>query len=404
MLCVRRREFITFLGGAAAAWPLGARAQQSTIAAKFLTVDDPRNVGSALQEIVARNLAPMVPADGAGGVAVALRMNGRTFFFNYGWAHRAGERPITTDSLFNLASLRKVFEVTLLALAAQQGELSVDDPVARHVIELQQGKDIRRVTLAQLATHTSGLLLPHDRPPWPEKHYNFPEFIRALNAWKTSPGEQPGNQHRYAHAGFVLLQLALARRFGAPIEELIDQKVLRPLGMTSTILPPHDKEGRSVLAPAFKHRVVQGYSKDGERIGVPGNQQTHYDFPGGGQMFSSARDLAVLLAANLGELPIGRKLQSAMQLTQQGVLRIGPKSAQALAWEVNEIEDLLIVDKPGGLNNSSTYLGLVPSRNLGIVILSNRGSQYPYEVARQVLLPELARYQSPATAKRSRRA
>jgi beta-lactamase class C len=146
----------------------------------------------------------------------------------------------------------------------------------------------------------------------------------------------------------------------------------------------------------LKHRVVQGYSEDGERVGAPGNQQSYYKFPGGGQMFSSARDLAVLVAANLDDLPIDRRLKSALQFTQQGLFRIAPNSTQALAWEVNESEGLTIVDKPGGLNNSSTYLGLLPSKKLGIVILSNRGSLHPYAVARQAFLPTLARYQSPA--------
>ena len=62
---------------------------------------------------VARHVHSIVPADGAGGVAVAMRIEGRTLFFNYGWADRASKRPITSDTLFNLASLRKVFEATL---------------------------------------------------------------------------------------------------------------------------------------------------------------------------------------------------------------------------------------------------------------------------------------------------
>src|SRR5262245_59388945 len=108
------------------------------------------------ERIVTRHVAPIVPPDGAGGVAVALRIEGRSLFFNYGWADRANERPITTDTLFNLASLRKVFEATLLAQAVRNGDLRLDDPVAKYVVELQQGGDIRQVTLGQLATHTSG--------------------------------------------------------------------------------------------------------------------------------------------------------------------------------------------------------------------------------------------------------
>jgi beta-lactamase class C len=139
-----------------------------------------------IEQTVARHISTIVPADGAGGVAVALRLDGRALFFNYGWADRATKRPITSDTLFNLASLRKVFETTLLAQAVHNRELTLDEPVAKYVSELEQASDIGRVTLGQLATHTSGLLLPQDHPPWPHWGYTLSEFIRTLNDWKAT--------------------------------------------------------------------------------------------------------------------------------------------------------------------------------------------------------------------------
>src|SRR6267142_1675927 len=59
----------------------------------------------ALRRIVAQKIQPLIPTDGAGGAAVALRIRGRTLFLNTGWADLAEKRPITSDSLFNLASI-----------------------------------------------------------------------------------------------------------------------------------------------------------------------------------------------------------------------------------------------------------------------------------------------------------
>src|SRR5260370_23749502 len=358
-------------------------------------VAGPTDVSRAMSDgevgrIVAEEIKPMLPANGAGGVAAAVRIEGRTLFFNYGFADLADKRPITSDSLFNLASIRKTFEVTLLAQAVKQGELDLDDPVAKYVVELQQGGYIRRVTFGQLATHTSGLLFPTDHPPWPEKGYTLAQFIDALNRWTPQRGEEPGKQHTYTHAGFVLLALALERRFATPIAELIDRRVLAPLGMTSTFVPERAADGRGGLAPPLVRRALQGYSKDGDPVGAPGDQQGYFNFPGNGQMFSSARDLAAFLAAHLGERPVAPVLREAMQLTTQGVFRINPRNTQALAWEVNDFGGPLIVDKPRGLNNSSTYIGMVPERKVGLVILANRGDQHPHEMARQKLLPALA--------------
>ena len=335
-------------------------------------------------EIVARHIQTIVPSDGAGGAAVALRMAGRTSFFNYGWADRAGRRPITADTLFNLASLRKVFETTLLADAVRNGEMSLKDPAAKYVTELQAGGDILRVTLGQLGSHTSGLLLPQDHPPWPDWGYTLPEFISTLNAWQAD--QEPGRQHLYTHAGFILLQLAIERRYGMPIDELMEQRLLGPLDMTSTALPRGDDSPRGRLSPAHKSRAVQGYGDDGEAVGEPGDQRSYYHWLGTGQMFSSVRDMAAFLAANLGEGPVRPALREAMALAQRSVVTIGERNLQALAWEIRSGAKPVIIEKYGGLNNASAYIGMVPSRKLGIVILANRGNLYPNEVGRRILI------------------
>ena len=158
-------------------------------------------------------------------------------------------------------------EATLLAQAVRNGELTLEEPVARYVTELARDNDIGRVTLGHLATHTSGLLLPQDHPPWPDWGYTLPEFISTLNEWKAD--KPPGMQHTYTHGGYILLQLALERRYGTTIDELIEQRILRPLGMTSTTLPRGDESPRGHLSPEEKRRAVQGYADDGTPVGEP---------------------------------------------------------------------------------------------------------------------------------------
>jgi beta-lactamase class C len=111
-----------------------------------------------VEAIVAQKVQPIVPGNGkGGGVAVAVRINGETRFFNYGFANDARNERVTADSIFNLGSVGKLFATTTLAEAVKRGELSLEDPVAKYVTELQRGGDIRRITLGQLASHTSGL-------------------------------------------------------------------------------------------------------------------------------------------------------------------------------------------------------------------------------------------------------
>lgn len=342
-----------------------------------------------MRDIVTNELAPTVTPDHPGGLAAALYAGSDVEFFNYGFADDAGKRPVTPDTLFNLGSLRKPFEATLVALGTLRGELRLDDPLPKYLPELT-GDYIRRVTIGELVAHTSGLLLPTDHPPWPDENFSRAQFIDMLNGWRPQVGEVPGKQRVYSHAGYVLLQLVLERRYGAAISTLFEQRILGPLGMNATSVPERGEDGRAIKDQAWMQRAVQGYSDQGMAIGPIGNQQSYFDFPGTGQMFSSPRDLATFVAACVDGRSIDAHLREALRLTQREIFRVDEKFGQAMAWENVRLPGVTVVDKPGGLNNASGYIGLVPARRIGIVLLANRG-EYPHEIARYKILPALAR-------------
>jgi beta-lactamase class C len=348
-------------------------------------------VDTEVQDIVATDLAPEV--GNKGGLAVAVYAGGHTQFFSYGFANQATKQSITPDTLFNLASVRKPFEATLVALGTLRGELNLDDPMSKYVPELR-GDYIKQVTIGELVTHTSGLLLPTDHPPWPNESFTLGQFFDMLNAWTPQSGEAPGKQRIYTHAGYVLLQLVLERRYHLPIRELIETRILKPLGMKETFVPDRGEDNRAEMTPQLLQRVVQGYSDSGAAIGPPGNQQSYYDFPGTGQMFSSARDLAIFMAACLGGKVADPQLGEALRMTQQEKFRVSEKFGQAMAWENVRLDNVEVVDKPGGLNNATAYIGLVPAHQVGIVLLANSGN-FPYEAARYDILPKLARLNAP---------
>jgi beta-lactamase class C len=330
-----------------------------------------------IEQIVRQKVQPILPKGGGGGVAVAVRMSGNTQFFNYGMADKAQNRPVTADSIFNLGSVGKLFATTLLAQAVKQGQLSLDDPVAKYVTELQRGGDIRRITLGQLASHTSGL---PDRPGqyerWHRGKYTWPDFVRFLNSWKADPKHEPGQQYLYSDTAMVLLRIALQRRFNTPFAQLMRQRITGPLGMTSTALP---------LPRNLLGRAVQGYSSTGQPIGQPGMEGGTFQWPGSGQIYSSARDMATFLVANLGELPDHRPIENAMALAQQGVFQVKPNFNQGLAWQDVGSGNLTIIDKNGGLPNTSTYIGFASQQKLGVVILVNRGKQHATLIGRQII-------------------
>jgi beta-lactamase class C len=331
-----------------------------------------------IEQIVAQKVQPILPKNGeGGGVAVAVQMNGKTSFFNYGMADNAQNRPVTVDSIFNLGSVGKVFATTLLAQAVKNGELSLDDPVAKYVTELQRGGDIRRIRLGQLASHTSGLpRVPQQYETWHRGRYTWPDFVRFLNSWKAVANHEPGQQYLYSNAAMVLLRVALERRFNTRFAALIHQRLTGPLGMTSTALPlPRDLLGRA----------VQGYNPSGRPVGRPGMEGGTFQWPGSGQIYSSSRDMATFLAANLGELPGHVPIQNAMAFAHQGVFTVSQRLTIGLAWQIVSAGNFTIIDKNGGLQNTSTYIGFAPQKKLGVVILVNRGKQHATGIGRQII-------------------
>jgi beta-lactamase class C len=162
--------------------------------------------------------------------------------------------------------------------------------------------------------------------------------------------------------------------------------------MKSTLLPERGPDGHSILTPELIQRAVQGYLYNGMPVGSPGDQHSYFNFAGTEQMFSSARDLAIFLDACLGVRAADPQLLEALQMTQREMIRVSPELGQAMAWETVHVDGITIVDKPGGLNNASAYIGFVPARKVGVVLLANR-SDFPYEIARERLLSAFSRLQ-----------
>ena len=106
-------------------------------------------------------------------------------------------------------------------------------------------------------------------------------------------------------------------------------------------------------APELLRKTVQGYSEHGAPIGPPGNQQGYFDFPGTGQMFSTARDLVTFMVACIDGNVADPQLREALRMTQAKAFHVDRKFGQAMAWVLGDVA----IDKPGGLNDASAYVG-----------------------------------------------
>jgi beta-lactamase class C len=104
---------------------------------------------------VDRAIRPLLDEHDVPGMAVALTVDGRQHFFNYGVASKAENAPVTSDTLFEIGSVSKTFTAVLASYAQILGKLSLDDHPGTHMPELPRAP-IDAASLLNLGTYTAG--------------------------------------------------------------------------------------------------------------------------------------------------------------------------------------------------------------------------------------------------------
>ena len=316
-------------------------------------------------------LGPWIDESRAPGVIVVVRYGGRTHCFPFGEADRARRQPVTAETIFELASITKVFTTTSLAMEVEAGHMRLEDSVARYAPYLdRQGKDIKRVTLLELATHTSALpRVPNQRRP--DNQWNKPSMMEWFAEWRAKV--PPGSRYQYSNIALGLLGYAIENREEKPLLEVWREQFLRSLQMNHTFF---------AIPPAEQHLVVQGYGAEGQ----PVEHSPLGGWPAGGRLSSSGRDMGEFLTANLGERVDLPQITKAIQLAQQPRFKVSEQMTLALAWQRIKLNGELVIDKNGGLAGTSTYIGMLPERKIGVVVMANRGKCRATGIGRRLLL------------------
>jgi CubicO group peptidase (beta-lactamase class C family) len=209
----------------------------------------------------------------------------------------AGTRPMTAGTVFDLASLTKVVATLPVVLqSAGRGEIGLDQPVNRYLPRFT-GRGKETVTVRQLLLHTSGL--PGQRRYYQSLHDPAEILAAALAEPLAAP---PGTVFCYSDVGFINLGELAAAVAGRGLDELVQDVVCGPLGMTATrYLPPAGWADRIAAT-----EVVDGVAKVGmvhdENAEILGGVAGHAG------LFGTAADLARYAAAWAGNPEAGALL------------------------------------------------------------------------------------------------
>jgi D-alanyl-D-alanine carboxypeptidase len=210
---------------------------------------------STVDQVVAEWLS----STGAPSASIAIVQDGQlTYAKAYGAARLDPTVASTVASRYPIDSLSKEFTAAAILLLAEQGKLSLDDPIAKWIPGL---KAPAAVTLRQLLTHTSGI-----RDFWPQD-FVTPEMTRPttvtaiIDDWVRRPLDfEPGTDWQYSNTGYVVAAAVVQKASGVPLFEFLRRHVFEPLRMTrvveysSTPLTAGDAEGytRYGLGPAIR--------------------------------------------------------------------------------------------------------------------------------------------------------
>ena len=339
----------------------------------------------ALDAVVQSGAEQVMQQYAVPGLAIAVSVNGKQHFYNFGVASKATQAPVTPDTLFEVGSVSKVFTATLATYAQAKGQLSLTDTVAKYEPTLD-GTPFGKVMLAHLATHTAGGF-PLQVP---DSVQNEQQLMAYLKAWK--PVYPTGTQRSYANPSIGMLGVIAAKSLHLPFTQAMEQQLFPALGLKSSYL----------TVPASKMGLyAQGYNKQDEPVrlnpGVLGNEAYG--------MKTTARDLIHFTELSLGQGEASSEIRRALTDTRTGYFQVGPM-VQDLIWEQYpypvELKSLLVgnsnkmayenngaialnpplapqqavwVNKTGSTNGFGAYAVFVPAEQKAIVILANKN--YP---------------------------
>ncbi|TDC38381.1 class A beta-lactamase-related serine hydrolase [Micromonospora sp. 15K316] len=317
-----------------------------------------RHTGDA--DLAATTRAALGDGRGYRGLAVALIEPHRVR--TAGLGDRApGGPPVEPGTPFEIGSIGKALTGMLLAHRASAGAVRPDDPLSAALPQVTGAT--REVTLAELASHRSGLPRLATSPAdllttvWtnitagnPYARWNTDRLIDA--AGDKRPGDGRGEVH-YSNFGVSLLGQALAAQAGTGYPELLDRELLRPLGMTHTVvatdpagLPPDRATGAKLGGRTADPWLGSGYAPAG--IGV----------------WSTAEDLSRLLVGLLAGTAPGADAATA-RFTENARDRIG------YGWFTSRYGDREVTWHNGGTGGFRSYAAIERATGRGVVVLGN---------------------------------
>jgi len=315
------------------------------------------------------------------GMSVGVIKDGKIIYSKgFGVRSLTNRQPMDDNTLVGIASNSKAFTCVALAILADEGKLNWDDKVSKYIPEFQMYDPYvsQNVTIKDLVTHRAGLGLGQgDLMFFPEGgSLTVNDIVHNVRYLK------PENPFRttldYNNIMFIVAGEVITRISGLSWADFIEQKIMKPVGMTSSF-------GSYNRAKSVTNKIDAHAPVDGKAIAVPHDWNETANAAGG--IMSNIKDMTTWAECLLNNFTTkdGKKLVSDKNIQQlwsmqipSGVAMKNPYDTSfygyGLGWFLSDVKGHKQIQHTGGLIGTVTQFTLIPDMKLGIVVLTNQQS------------------------------
>ena len=308
------------------------------------------------------------------GCALGVIKDGKLLYARgYGMANLEHNIPNGPKMAYDIGSTSKQFTAAGILLLAQQGKLSLDDDVRKHIPELPAYQ--KPITIRHLLHHTSGLR--DYLTLFSLAGVNFDDTTTEKDALDIIARQKglnftPGDEWLYSNSGYFLLSIVIKRASGKSFAEFAKENIFDPLGMKHTLILDNHKKIVPMRATGYSPNPRGGFQIE----------MSNFEQTGDGAVQTSIEDLS-LWDQNFYEPKVGGKA-FLEQMRVVGALNSGEKHGYASGLFIDEYKGLRRVSHGGSWAGYRAELARFPDQKFSVACLCNLGATNPSALAMKV--------------------
>jgi D-alanyl-D-alanine carboxypeptidase len=310
---------------------------------------------------------------GVPSASVAVVKDGALAYAHaYGNARLEPSTPATSEMRYKIGSISKQFTATAILMLAEQGKLSLDDPVSRFIPDLTRANE---VTIRQLLSHTSGY-----QDYWPQDY--VPPFMltpvtadKILTLWARKPLDfDPGTKWQYSNTNYVIAGVIVEKAGGMPLLQFLSSHIFAPLGMQSVVNIDQDHLGDT--DPTGYVRYALGPPRPAPREGKG------WLFAAG-ELAMPVADLAKWDIAMINQRLL--KPSSYQEMQKDMLLKNGTATAYGLGISVRNQAGRRMLEHSGEVSGFTAENAVFPEERIAIIVLTNQdAANASSQIARRI--------------------